>query len=214
MKRSLVAALLLACFGAAPGAWAQASTSSTSATHIYSCKDGSGRIITSDRPIPECSDRTMEERSKGGMLLREIQPALTPAQQRQKDAEEKQRREQAEEQQEQLRRYRVLLTSYSSEKDIEGARARALGDFKDALAAANDRLAQLYQERTGNQREAANYKGKTLPETVQRKIDLTDSAIASETQGIVDRKLDIDRINLRFDTELQRFRILTKDAAK
>lgn len=208
MMRFAALSLLVLALGTTADGFGQTGDSATPATRIYSCKDASGRVITSDRPIQECSDRTMEERSKGGILLREIAPPLTPAQQRQAEADEKKRRQAAEDEREQQRRDRALLTSYSSEKDIEGARSRALGDFNDAVASSNDRLALLYQERTANQHEAAAYKGQEVPYILQRKIDLNDAAISSEIQGLSERKADIDRINQRFDAELQRFRYL------
>jgi hypothetical protein len=199
--------------GIAGSAMAQ-SSGNAGAGHIYTCKDASGRMITSDQPIPECANRNQEERSKGGIILREIPPPLTAAQRAQAEADEKKRRAEEAEKLEQQRRDRVLLSTYSSEQDIQGARNRALGDFKDALDAANGRLAGLNQEHAANAREAETYKGKTLPAALQRKIDLNESAIANEMHTITDRQGDIDRINQRFDVELSRFRELTKDVPK
>jgi hypothetical protein len=206
MRAALHTAACVAVFALGGAAFGQA--------HIYSCKDASGHTITSDRPIPECADRTMEERSKGGTVLREITPPLTPAQQRQLEADEKKKHELAEAEREQQRRDQALLTNYSSEKDIDSARARALEDYQDAIAKAQERLKLLYEDRTANQKEAANYKGQTVPYSVQGKIDLTEAQINSENQTIADRKVDIERINHRFDADLERFRVLTKGTAK
>jgi hypothetical protein len=202
----------LVAWGALGPAFSQ--SQSAPASHIYTCRDASGHILTSDRPIPECSDRAMEERSKGGVLLREIAPPLTAAQQRQAEADEKKRRELEETQREQQRRDRVLLSTYSNEKEIDGARSRAVSDFKEALDAANGRLAGLNQEHAANERDLAALKGKPVPYELQRRIDLNESAIASEKQTIADRQNDIDRINKRFDADLERFHTLTRGIAK
>ena len=44
---------------------------------IFMCKDASGRTITSDRPIPECAERTVWEYGNTGSLKREIAAPLT-----------------------------------------------------------------------------------------------------------------------------------------
>ena len=44
---------------------------------IYTCVDGKGRKITSDRQIAECTDRTQHEVSPAGVVMRVLGPALT-----------------------------------------------------------------------------------------------------------------------------------------
>ena len=95
------------------------------------------------------------------------------------------------------------------------AEAKAAGwtvIIKEALA--NGRLAGLNQEHAANERDLAALKGKPVPYELQRRIDLNESAIASEKQTIADRQNDIDRINKRFDADLERFHTLTRGIAK
>jgi len=178
------------------------------ATHIFVCKDAGGRTITSDRPIPECADRPMEERSKGGTVLREIPAPLTPEEQQQKDARERKRREQEEQEKDQARKDRALLAVYASEESIQSARERSLSDYQDALKNANQNMAALLDERKANQREADHYKSKPIPLTLQHQIDANEAAISGEGHTIADRQAAIDRINQKFDADLARFRSL------
>ena len=53
---------LIAVFGAAGHAWAQAG--------IYTCVDAKGRRLTSDRPIVECLDREQKELTPNGNVKR------------------------------------------------------------------------------------------------------------------------------------------------
>lgn len=199
------------CFGLAAflviPAYAQQPGNSAPA-HIFVCRDASGRTMTSDQPIPECADRPMEERSKGGTVLREIPAPLTPEQQEQKDAEQRAQREQQEQDKEQARKDRALLAVYASEQSIQSARQRSLSDYQEALKTADQNMATMLDERKANQREVESYKDRPIPLALQRRIDVNETAISEEGHTIADRQAAIDRINRKFDSDLARFRAL------
>jgi hypothetical protein len=184
------------------------------AQHIYSCRDKSGHEITSDRPIPECADLPMEERSKGGMLVREIAPPLTPAQQAAQAEAARQKKLADEAQRDQHRTDVVLISTYPDVQSIEVARSRALGDFQDSLRSANERMGGLLQDRQALQREAAPFlsTNRPLPGNLQRSIDANALAISSEQKNIDDRKADIGRINARFDAYTTRLHELEAES--
>ena len=177
-------------------------------SHIYSCKDKSGRTITSDQPIPECSNLPMEERSKSGILMREIPAPLTPAQVAAQEEAARKQREADDEARDQHRRDLLLMSTYTDEHSIEVARGRASQDFEDSLKGARDRLDQLLADREALRKETLPYKGKPLPPSLQRRVNASDVEIAGEGKTIEDRKADVARINTRFDADLKRFREL------
>jgi hypothetical protein len=198
-------AFLLALFASLPlGANAQ---------HIYSCRDKSGRMITSDQPIPECANLPMQERSKGGLLLKDIPAPLTPEQQAAADQAAKQRLEEEDEARDQHRKDLLLMSTYSDEQSIEVARTRSLADYEDSLKQARTRLTSLVADRDALRKETAPYHGKPLPTVLQRRADALDAEIAGESKNIDDRKRDIARINSRFDTDLARFKVLEAQSA-
>jgi Domain of unknown function (DUF4124) len=53
---------------------------------IYTCVDAKGKKRTSDRPIPECSDREQRVLNKDGTLKRVELPALTPNERAEQEA--------------------------------------------------------------------------------------------------------------------------------
>ena len=55
---------------------AGASVAAVAQPAIYSCVDGKGRRITSDRPIPECLDREQKELNPSGTVRRSVGPNL------------------------------------------------------------------------------------------------------------------------------------------
>ena len=184
-----------------------------SAQHIYSCRDHSGRMITSDQPIPECASLPMQERSKGGMLLKDIPAPLTPEQQAAADQAAKQKLEDEEEARDQHRKDLLLMSTYSDEQSIEVARTRNLADYEDSLKQARTRLTSLVTDRDALRKETAPYRGKPLPSVLQRRADALDTEIAGESKNIDDRRRDIARINARFDADLARFRMLEAQSA-
>ncbi|MDE2605212.1 MAG: DUF4124 domain-containing protein [Burkholderiales bacterium] len=137
--------LRIACIGllaavVVSGAWGQAA--------IYTCVDGHGRRITSDRPITACADREQKELNPSGTVRRVIGPTLTP---NELAAQERQQRLAAEARQREQERRRVdklLLARYPDQAAHDRARAQALqhaqGSEKQRIAARFDaELARL-----------------------------------------------------------------------
>ena len=196
-RRLALAFAVLAAFAACP----------VGAQSVYSCKDRSGRTISSDRPIPECADRTMRETTAGGILKREIAAPLTPEQQAQKDADDHARRLADEAAREKRRRDAALLAAYSNEDQIEQARKRSLIDVQDSIRASKVRLDGLQKEKQSLAADNRQYNGK-LPPLVQRRVDDNQAEIADEMAAMKLREADVDRINQRYDDERNRFREL------
>lgn len=179
-----------------------------SAQSVYTCRDRTGRVISSDRPISECSDRAIRELSPGGMLKREIPAPLSPEQQAQKDIDDRNKRTADEAAREKRRRDSALLAAYANEDAIEQARKRAIADAQESLGTSRTRLDGLAKEKAGIADELKGYKGK-IPPLVQRRADDNDAAIADETSAIRAREAEIGRINTRYDDERNRYRELS-----
>ncbi len=177
---------------------------------IYSCRDRAGRTITSDRPIPECSDRAVRELGPSGILKREIAAPLTPEQQRAKEIDDRNKRVADDAAREKKRRDSALLAAYSNEAQIESARHRALADAQENIKTSHSHLADLNAEKKALAQEGEFYKGKRMPPLVKRRLDDNEAAISDEEATIKMRQTDVERINQRYDDELKRFRELTE----
>ncbi len=175
---------------------------------IYTCRDRNGRTITSDRPIAECSDRAMRELGPSGIVKREIAPPLTAEQQKQKEFDDRNRRLADEAAREKRRRDTALLSAYADEDQIERARRRNLADTEEAIKRSQTRLVELGKEKASLVQETEGYRGKQVPYLVQRKVEDNRAAIADEEGAMRMQKAEIDRINLRFDEEVKRYREL------
>ena len=182
-------------------------------TSIFTCRDHSGRTITSDRPIPDCVG-VMRELGPSGVVKREIAPPLTADQQRQKDADDKARRVADEATREKRRRDTALLAAYQSEDQIEAARGRALSDADSSIKTSQNRLTELMKEKAALMKEGEAFKGKTVPPLFKRKIDDNQALIDDEEASMKVRRADVDRINARYDDERSRYRELSGVATK
>jgi len=152
----------------------------------------------------------MQELDRQGMVVRDIAAPLTPEQQAAKEAADRAKHVQEDLEREQQRQDKALLNAYASEQDIEVARNRSLAIPQEFIRSANDRLADLLKERQSNQQEAGNFNGKPLPPYLQRHMDQTEAAITADQHTINDRRAEMDRLNLKYDNEIARFRLLTK----
>jgi hypothetical protein len=83
---------------------------------IYTCIDGKGRRLTSDRPIAECNDREQQQLNPSGTVRRRITPPPTA---QELAAQEERARREAEERArvaEEKRRDRALLIRYPNKE--------------------------------------------------------------------------------------------------
>lgn len=179
------------------------------AQKIYQCKDAGGRLITSDRPIPECDKAPMKELGRDGLYRRDIAAPLTPEQIRQREeaAEKKKLEEIAKRDQE--RRDSALLTIYRNEQDIEHARQRALKQLETDVATSKNRSAQNARELQMLQKEVAGYGKRPVPLDIQRRLADVQTAAKAESSLQTELQGHLVKMNLKYDQELARFREIT-----
>lgn len=179
-----------------------------SQAQIFTCKDASGRMLSSDRPIPECANRPMREISREGWVRREIPAPLTAEQKRQLQLQDEQRKAQQAALEEQRQVDRVLMMRYSSEASIETARRRdvqmmqaQLQESSRSISAAERRLAEVKTE--------TEFHKKALPADLVQKRDLAQQVIRTGKQDISQIEAAIAQTNVRYDASLKRFRELS-----
>jgi len=195
------------------GAWSHRDAAAQSRS-IYSCRaPGSGQTLTSDRPPLECFNRTViRQFDRKGVLIREIQPQLTPEQRREKQLAEEKARSDVAAQAEQRRRDRAFLVIYPNEAAIEEARRRGLAVAETSIKVSKERIVLLERERKTLADEEEYYPNRPLPGSLKRKISDVETALDRERRSLIERDLEIVRINQRFDEEKNRYQRLTQSA--
>src|SRR5438067_10523023 len=99
----------------------------------YRCTGNDGKKYYGSTIPMQCVGRPIEQLNKQGMLVRRIDPEGEEKERAEKAAAEAKAKEEEAATREQSRRNRALLATYTSERDIDEARARALKDNQTAV---------------------------------------------------------------------------------
>lgn len=174
---------------------------------IFRCTTAQGKVVTSDRPIPECVSRGMKVYTDAGRFKKTIAPPLS-AEEKQKIADEqerKQREQLAEE--ERKREERYLLAHYQSEADVQAARKRAVDVLLDKKRLANEQLENFNQLFLDLQKELSQSKRTTQEfESIQRRANDLSSNVTNTRKAMAFYDQEIIRMNREYDDTLKRFR--------
>jgi hypothetical protein len=203
-SRGIAPWILLAALGALPtAAWSQ----------LFVCTTPGGRTLTGDQPPPECQNVVVRELNHDGSIKRVIEPPLTPDQKKKHEEEEKKRHQREMQAQEQLRKDRALLETYASEDEIEASRDRTLASRQALIERANQQLKGFKVDRKRLDEESEFYAKRQLPDKLKRALEDNAALQAQQLKTIDDIRADMQRINERYDAELQRFRELVMRGA-
>jgi hypothetical protein len=200
LERSIVSALLAfscaAVLAAPPG-------------RMFKCVDAQGKTYYTQVPPAECQGRSTQELSGLGRVVKENE-VLTPAQAAAREAEAKKKAE-AEKLADELRRKNTaLLNTYSSEKDIDEARARALKQAEGAIKVSEKKIADSEKRRGTFEKEKEFYVKKPLPSKLQQDIQDNERDIKKEQEILESKKKEISTINVKYDEEKRRYLELTR----
>jgi hypothetical protein len=206
MVRS-VSGFALACLlaGACGSGWAQT---------IYTCVDGKGRRLTSDRPIQECIDREQKELNASGSVRRSIGPSLTAAERAAQDERDRKEAEERQRQAEERRMQRALVTRYPNQSVHDMERMKALKAVEDVVVTSQRRIAELQQQKKQLDTEAEFYKDKAKwPLKLKRQVEDTEQQVAAQQRFVGAQEDEKRRIDKRFDDELAKLRTLWTQSA-
>jgi hypothetical protein len=177
---------------------------------IYTCVDGQGRRLTSDRPIPECIDREQRELLPTGALKRVVPPAMTAEERAKQEVKQRAEAEQLARVNEERRRERALVARYPNQATHDRARDDALTQIDDVMGAIAKRQIELEKQRTEIAAEMEFYRRdpSKAPAWLKKRLEENAQQTASQAQHLADQTAEKNRINTRFDEELVRLKAL------
>ncbi|MGP1676645.1 MAG: DUF4124 domain-containing protein [Giesbergeria sp.] len=175
----------------------------------YKCKDSKGSTYYTQTPPAECLGKEMEELSGQGTVLKKRDAPLTPEQLAARKAEEKRKKEEAERAKEEKRKNQALLNTYSSEKDIEDGRRRALKQAEQATKEIEKRIAEAHQRTKKLEAEKEFYVKKPLPKKLKDDIKNNEIDLKGQQDALARRKKELDEINAKYDEDKRRYLELT-----
>ncbi|OHC62906.1 MAG: hypothetical protein A3H93_08415 [Rhodocyclales bacterium RIFCSPLOWO2_02_FULL_63_24] len=178
-------------------------------TRIYCCDDAAGRKVCGDFLPAACQGRAYEERDNRGFISKSVEAPLTAEQQARRDAEAAKKEELKKKAAEERRRTLALLATYSSEKDINSARDRALAEVDKAMKQSQQRLEEANKKKQKLERDKEFYKGKPLPEQVKAQVLDNEKEIKAQQDAVEAKVKEMEEVRLRFAEEKTRYLELT-----
>jgi len=176
----------------------------------FRCLGGDGKKHYGNTIPQQCYGRVVEQINAQGMVIKRIDPTANDN----KDAEAKAAQDKLDAaNRESMRRNRALLATYTSEKDIEEQRGRALADNQKAVREQEARVADLKKRRAGFDKELEFYSDKSgkskMPPKLQEEIRQTDFDLKVQQDSLEVKKKEVDNINTRYDDDKKRYLALS-----
>jgi len=151
----------------------------------------------------------MDELSKQGRVVKKREAALTPEQIAAREAEEKRKKEEEERAKEEKRKNQALLNTYSSEKDIEDGRQRALRQAAEATKEIEKRIEEAQKRAQKLAAEKEFYAKKPMPKKLQDDIKNNEIDLKGQQDAIAAKKKELGDINAKYDEDKRRYLELT-----
>ncbi|MEW6688092.1 MAG: DUF4124 domain-containing protein [Pseudomonadota bacterium] len=176
----------------------------------YRCVGKDGKKYYGQSVPPQCLGQPVEQLNAQGRVVKRFDAAATAAEREKKAAEDVERKKREAISKEEGRRNRALLATYTSEKDIEQARARALRENELAMADIEKRIAGLKQKQETLKKKMGESKDKAETGRMQQDIKNADFDIKTQEQLLETKKKEVAAINARYDDDKRRYVELTK----
>lgn len=180
---------------------------------MYKCMDAKGKVYYTQIPPQECLGRATDELNKSGRVINRNEVPPTAEQRAAREAARTKKLEDDAKAKEERRKNMSLLNTYSSEKDVEDARARALAGTEAAIKASERRIADLQKRQKELEAEKDFYAKKTLPSKLTMDIRNTEFEIQTQTDSIEAKKKDMSVINAKYDEDKRKYLELTRAPA-
>lgn len=178
---------------------------------MFRCTGKDGKKYYGQTVPPQCAGQPLEQLNKQGSVIRRIEGQQTDEQRAAREAEAKKKRDEAEATKEESRRNRALLATYTSEKDIDEARGRALKDNQLALKEVETRIGKINQRQDQLTKDLEFYKGKNKPPAkLLDDIKNTEIDLAAQQNLLGAKKKEVETINGKYDDDKKRYMELTR----
>jgi len=184
----------------------------TQAQSTYRCTGNDGKkYYGSTIPMP-CVGRPVEQLNTQGLVVRRIDPEGEEKARAEKEAAAEKKKEEEATSREETRRSRALLATYTSERDIEEARKRALEDNETAVQEVETKIEALKKRRAGYEKELAFYQdGKDKkakggpPAKLTADIKNSDIDLKAQEDLLAAKKKEVIVINAKYDQDKKRY---------
>jgi hypothetical protein len=160
----------------------------------YRCVGKDGKKYYGQSVPPQCAGLPMEQLNAQGLVVRKIDAQATADERARKDAEDAERRKREAVSKDEGRRDRALLATYTSEKDVDEARGRALEGNRQQVLESEAKIVALRKRRASPSENAAGI----------------DAELKAQEGLLAAKKKEADAINARYEDDRKRYMELTR----
>ena len=158
---------------------------------------------------PEAVNKGNAELNKQGVMVKKNEPAPTPEQRRAKEEEDARQKELARQQAEAARRDRALLSSYTSEAEIDLARNRSLRTIESVVQSSKAYSEQLARRKTDIEaKRKTDFAQKPMPATLERELETINVELAKQDDLLAIKQKEVVAVNAKYDGDKKRWREL------
>ena len=160
---------------------------------------------------PEYQDNATKELNRRGVTIKQSEAALTPEQKKAQQAELERKQAEDLKKEAQRRQDRMLLDSYSQEKEIDRDRGRQVQGIESEIESLQTNLRSANTRQANARARAEQYKKnkKPVPPEVQDEIDRIEGEKTKIENQIAQRRKDIAALNQKYDGFKKRYFELT-----
>lgn len=191
LSRGLPAALLLVAGGAS--------------ANLFCCHDANGKKVCGNSLPGQCYSRAYYELDARGAVVRQVEAPLTPEQRAQRAVEEAKKKEEEKRLAEEQRRNQALVASYTSEKDIDIARGRALVDFDKTSQDIRKRHDEALKNKKKLDNEKEFFQKKPMPESLKTQIRENEEEIRKTLALLDNNTAERNALIAKYEEEKKRW---------
>ena len=173
---------------------------------LYKWTDERGKIHYSDKIPAEAVNGANLQLNRQGLTIRKTEQVKPSTQPVAKTESDEQRIRQAE--RDKLlaaRRDRALVESYTNEKEIDLAKARAVATIDGQVQSAQGYIAQMQKRRDELEGKKGTYAPRPVPGALVFEVETIDAEIARQHEFIAAKKKESANVAARYDADKQRF---------
>jgi hypothetical protein len=179
-----------------------------SAAGMYKWVDDQGVVHYSDQ-VPPAKGATVLD--KQGRQVKKIEPPLSPEQQKAQAEEEERQRALTKARDDQARKDRALMASYTSEGEIDIAKARSISTIDAQIKSAQAYSADLTRRQQEIAAKKASYGSKPIPVELEHESAAVDSELSRQAVLIRQKQGELDLAVTKYDTIKQRWHEIVAD---
>jgi uncharacterized protein DUF4124 len=180
----------------------------------YKIIDEKGRVQYTDRIPSDTVNRGMVELNKQGMPKNVTAPTLTPEQRRNEEEKAERQRQAERAAMQQRARETALLSSYTSETDIDFAKRRNLAIIGAAILSAEARIKALEKRSVALEREKQYYENQPIPDKLRREITSVAQEIPKQQELIAAKKEEALVVERKYSHQKERYLELKSQVAR